>query len=56
MLWATTLVQRVTAILSAVMGGAGVFCATYSFTSPDVAATAITLLSCACALHYFCRR
>jgi CBS-domain-containing membrane protein len=50
------LVQRTTATLSAVMGGAGVFCAAYSFTSPNVAAPAIILLSCACALHYFCRR
>jgi CBS-domain-containing membrane protein len=41
-----------TAILAAVMGGFGVFCAAYSFASPDVAGPAIILLGCACVLSY----
>jgi hypothetical protein len=50
-----TLVQWITATLSALMGGVGVFCAVYSFASPDIAAAGIVLLSCAGALNYFGR-
>jgi hypothetical protein len=38
------LVPWVTAILAAVMGNVGVFCAVYSLTSPDISAKAIFLL------------
>jgi hypothetical protein len=50
------LVQWTTAILAAVMGGFGVFYAVYSAASPEVAAKAIVLLGCACALNYFGQR
>ena len=50
------LMQRTSAILSAVMGGFGVFFAIYSSVSADVAAQAIILLGCACALSYFSQR
>jgi multisubunit Na+/H+ antiporter MnhB subunit len=49
-------VQWTTAILAAVMGGFGVFCAVYSFTAPEVAAKAVMLLGCACILSYFGER
>jgi hypothetical protein len=49
-------VQWTTAILAALMGGFGVFCAVYSSASPEVAAKAIILLGCACALSYFGQR
>jgi hypothetical protein len=49
-------VPLATAILAAVMGGFGVFCAVYSSASHDVAAPAIILLSGAYALNYFCER
>jgi hypothetical protein len=46
-------IQRTIAILAALMGGFGVYCAVYSAASPEVAAKAIILLGCAGALSYF---
>jgi multisubunit Na+/H+ antiporter MnhB subunit len=50
------LVQRATALLSALLGGFGVFCVLYSFTTPDIAAEALILLGAALALSYFSTR
>jgi multisubunit Na+/H+ antiporter MnhB subunit len=50
------LVQRATALLSAVLGGCGVFCVLYSFSTPDVAAEALILLGAALAVSYFSTR
>jgi multisubunit Na+/H+ antiporter MnhB subunit len=47
------LVQRATALLSALLGGFGVFCVLYSFSTPDIAAEALILLGAALALSYF---
>lgn len=49
-------IQWTTAILAAVMGGFGVFCAVQSSASPEVAVKSIILLGCACALSYFSQR
>jgi len=37
-------VQRATALISAVLGGYGVFCVIYGFTSPEVAGQALASL------------
>ena len=50
------LVQRATALISALLGGFGVFCVLYSFTTPDIAAEALILLGAALALSYFSTR
>jgi multisubunit Na+/H+ antiporter MnhB subunit len=50
------LAQRATALLSALLGGFGVFCVLYSFTTPDIAAEALILLGAALALSYFSTR
>ena len=52
----TLLVQRATALLSAVLGGFGVFCVLYSFSAPDIAAEALILLGAALAVSYFSTR
>ena len=49
-------IQRTAAILAAVTGGVGVFCAVYSSVSPEVAAKGIVLLVFAWALAYFGQR
>jgi uncharacterized membrane protein len=51
-----TFAQRVAAILSAVIGAFGVFCAAYSVALPDVAALAIILFGCVGALNYLSHR
>jgi multisubunit Na+/H+ antiporter MnhB subunit len=48
-------IQRTSSLLSAAIGGYGVFCVVYSFSSPEVAAQALILLGSACALSYFGR-
>ena len=50
------LMQRALALVSAVLGGAGVFCVIYSFAAPDIAAQALILLGAALALSYFADR
>ena len=44
------------AIVSAMLGGFGVFCVIYSFTSPHIAAQALVLLGAALSLSYFSTR
>ena len=44
------------AIVSAMLGGFGVFCVIYSFTSPHIAAQALVLLGVALSLSYFSTR
>lgn len=46
--------QRALSIVSALLGGFGVFCVIYSFSAPDIAAQALILLGAALALSYFC--
>jgi len=48
--------QRTSFLLSAAVGGYGVFCVVYSFASPEVAAQALILLGSACVLSYFSRQ
>jgi hypothetical protein len=43
-------------IVSAMLGGFGVFCVIYSFTSPHIAAQALVLLGVALSLSYFSTR
>ena len=50
------LIQRATAVLSAVLGGFGVFCVIYSFANPHIAAEALILLGAALAVSYFSAR
>jgi len=50
------LMQRALSLVSAVLGGTGVFCVIYSFTAPDIAAQALILLGAALALSYFSGR
>nr|UXE44107.1 hypothetical protein Hi04_10k_c1074_00027 [uncultured bacterium] len=47
------LVHRAAALISALLGGAGVFCVVYSFSTPDIAAEALILLGAALAVSYF---
>jgi hypothetical protein len=47
--------QRTLSLLPAAVGGYGVFCAAYSFSSREIAAKALVLLGSACALSYFGR-
>ena len=44
--------QRAVALVSAILGGYGVFCVIYSFSRPDLAAQALILLGTALALSY----
>jgi len=50
------LMQRAMAVLSALLGGLGVFCVIYSFSTPDIAAEALILLGAALAVSYFTAR
>ena len=47
------LLQRASAVISALLGGFGVFCVIYSFTDPQMAAQALVLLGAAFAVNYF---
>jgi multisubunit Na+/H+ antiporter MnhB subunit len=51
-----SLVQRTTALISAVLGGYGVFCVIYSFSSPEIAVQALILLGAAITLSYLSSR
>jgi multisubunit Na+/H+ antiporter MnhB subunit len=50
------LMQRAMALISALLGGFGVFCVLYSFAAPEIAAKALILLGAALALCYFSTR
>jgi len=50
------LMQRALALVSALLGGFGVFCVIYSFSTPHVAAEALILLGAALAVSYFSMR
>jgi multisubunit Na+/H+ antiporter MnhB subunit len=43
-------------LLSAMLGGYGVFCVVYSFVAPDIAAQALILLGAALVLSYCASR
>jgi multisubunit Na+/H+ antiporter MnhB subunit len=45
--------QRLWSLVSALLGGFGVFCVVYSFSTPHIAAQALILLAAALALSYF---
>jgi hypothetical protein len=47
------LVGRTLSVLSALLGGFGVFCVLYSFAAPEIAAKALILLGAALTLGYF---
>jgi hypothetical protein len=49
----TFLMQRALSLVGAVMGGFGVFCVIYSFSTPYIAAQALILLGAALAISYF---
>jgi len=48
--------QRAMALVSALLGGFGVFCVVYSFATPHIAAEALFLLGAALAVSYFSTR
>jgi multisubunit Na+/H+ antiporter MnhB subunit len=48
--------QLVSSLLSAVLGGYGVFCVLYSYGAPNVAAQALILLGAALVLTYCATR
>jgi multisubunit Na+/H+ antiporter MnhB subunit len=50
------LLKRASSLISAVLGGYGVFCVIYSFTSPEIAGQALVLLGVALVLSYFSQR
>jgi hypothetical protein len=50
------LMQRALALVSALLGGFGVFCVIYSFATPHIAAQALILLGAAMAVGYFSER
>lgn len=50
------LMQRALSLLSALLGGFGVFCVIYSFSTPHIAAQALILLGAALAVSYFTSR
>ena len=50
------LMQRATALISALLGGFGIFCVIYSFSNPHIAAEALILLGAALAVSYFSER
>jgi hypothetical protein len=50
------LMQRAMALVSALLGGFGVFCVVYSFATPHIAAEALILLGAALAVSYFSTR
>jgi len=45
--------QRALSLVSALLGGFGVFCVIYSFSTPHIAAQALILLGAALAVGYF---
>ena len=45
--------QRALSLVCALLGGFGVFCVIYSFSTPHVAAQALILLGAALAIGYF---
>lgn len=45
--------QRALSLVCAVLGGFGVFCVIYSFSTPHVAAQALILLGAALTVSYF---
>jgi multisubunit Na+/H+ antiporter MnhB subunit len=45
--------QRALSVVCALLGGFGVFCVIYSFSTPHVAAQALILLGAALAISYF---
>jgi len=47
------LMQRAAAVITALLGGFGVFCVLYSFAAPEIAAKALILLGAALTLGYF---
>jgi multisubunit Na+/H+ antiporter MnhB subunit len=47
------LMQRAMALISALLGGFGVFCVLYSFAAPEIAAKALILLGAALVVSYF---
>jgi len=50
------LMQRALSLIAALLGGCGVFCVVYSFSTPDVALQALILLGAALAVSYFSTR
>ena len=52
-MFSALLFQRASAVIAAVLGGYGVFCAAYSFVSPRLAAQAFVLLGAALVISYF---
>jgi hypothetical protein len=50
------LMRSALSIVSAILGGLGVFCVIYSFTAPHIAAQALLLLGAALAISYFTPR
>jgi hypothetical protein len=50
------LMQRALSLLSALLGGFGVFCVLYSFAATEIAAKALILLGAALLLSYFSSR
>ena len=50
------MMQRALSLISALLGGFGVFCVIYSFATPHIAAQALILLGAAMAVSYFCER
>ena len=51
----TFLMRRASSLISAVLGGYGVFCVIYSFSSPEMAGQALVLFGAALAVSYFGR-
>jgi hypothetical protein len=47
------LMRRALSVVCALLGGFGVFCVIYSFSTPHIAAQALILLSAALAVSYF---
>jgi hypothetical protein len=47
------LMQRALSLVCAALGGFGVFCVVYSFSTPHIAAQALILLGAALAVSYF---
>jgi hypothetical protein len=45
--------QRALSLVCALLGGFGVFCVIYSFSTPRIAAQALILLGAALAVSYF---
>jgi hypothetical protein len=50
-----SMMQRASSLIGAVLGGYGVFCTIYSFSSPELAGQALVLLGAALTLSYFSR-